>query len=150
MAHLCAAFPPSLLRFTAAPPRPVIHVQPCIYLASEFFNSVYSYTLPASMSEVDQDDVITQFMALAGCDRHVADNYLVAHDYDLERSLDFFYEHPPGPEQHAELAPAVQPTRAQLQQTLEGHPIDIDEDDEIERAIAASRGQEGACRLGPP
>eukprot|EP00879_Flechtneria_rotunda_P011830 GHRR01012357.1.p1 GENE.GHRR01012357.1~~GHRR01012357.1.p1 ORF type:complete len:434 (+),score=172.34 GHRR01012357.1:113-1303(+) len=43
-------------------------------------------------------DLVAQFCGITGAAAHVAENYLLAHEWNLERAVDFYLEHPP---QHA-------------------------------------------------
>lgn len=43
----------------------------------------------------ENSDLIAQFCAITGAAAHIAENYLLAHDFDLERAVDFYLEHPP-------------------------------------------------------
>jgi hypothetical protein len=51
----------------------------------------------------DKSAVIAEFCAITGAAPHIAENYLGAHDWDIGRASDFFFEHPPDAldEQHA-------------------------------------------------
>ena len=51
----------------------------------------------------DRSAVIAEFCAITGAAPHIAENYLGAHEWDIGRASDFFFEHPPDnlDEQHA-------------------------------------------------
>jgi UBA-like domain len=52
----------------------------------------------------DTSELVAQFCAITGAAPHVAENYLLAHEHDLERSVDFYFQHPP----HTDLHQGVQ------------------------------------------
>jgi hypothetical protein len=45
--------------------------------------------------EEDRSDMIAQFCAITGAPAHIGENYLIAHDWALERAVDFYMDHPP-------------------------------------------------------
>ncbi len=108
------------------------------------------------------DAVVAEFCALTSASALVAENYLSAHDWDLNRSLDFFYEHPPEGDGgiHAavpESPPALASTGVQAMPegagaayvgydggaTAAASPEWAGEDQDLERALAASLRQGG-------
>ncbi|GBF98850.1 hypothetical protein Rsub_11454 [Raphidocelis subcapitata] len=42
------------------------------------------------------DEAVLQFCSVTDAAPHVAENYLLAHDWDVERAVDFYFLHPPG------------------------------------------------------
>lgn len=49
----------------------------------------------AANMEEDRSDMIAQFCAITGAPAHIGENYLIAHDWALERAVDFYMDHPP-------------------------------------------------------
>jgi hypothetical protein len=47
---------------------------------------------------MDHSDVVAQFCGITDAPAHVAENYLEAMEWQLERAIDFFMEHPPNHE----------------------------------------------------
>lgn len=52
----------------------------------------------------DRSELVAQFCAITGAAAYQAEQYLEALEYDLERAIDFYMEHPPqdGPSLDAE------------------------------------------------
>lgn len=65
----------------------------------------------------DQSGIIAEFCALTGAAPHIAEHYLGAHDWDIQRASDFFFEHPPD---DAEDLHAVHGHRAESPPPLDG------------------------------
>eukprot|EP00878_Enallax_costatus_P028585 GHUV01030885.1.p1 GENE.GHUV01030885.1~~GHUV01030885.1.p1 ORF type:complete len:310 (+),score=123.98 GHUV01030885.1:141-1070(+) len=62
----------------------------------------------------DHSDLIAEFCAITGAVPYQAEGYLEAHEYDLERAIDFYLEHPPQEHPPAEVEeepPAAQPAQ---------------------------------------
>lgn len=80
--------------------------------------------------------MIAEFCGITGASHHIAENYLAAHEWELERSIDFYFQHPPGPDDAAAAAEHGPPA---LQNEPVAAPVAMDDDDdELRRALAAS------------
>ena len=94
----------------------------------------------------EHSDLVADFCGITGCSYHVAENYLAAHDWDPNRAIDFYFQHPPGPDDAAAAPRQDQP--GPLQRGDDAEPIVLDdEDEELRRALAAS--MQGASPPAP-
>jgi hypothetical protein len=89
-----------------------------------------------------KQDLIDTFCAITNASSHVAEHYLSAHGFDLNQSVAFYLEHPPGPADGPSHADAAGPRRPNQVVDLSGE----DGDDDIQRALAESmmESQDGA------
>ena len=109
--------------------------------------------------EADHSEAVANFTAITGSSDHVALHYLESCNYNVERAVDFFFSHPPDASHHAagdddmqEVAPTHPVFHDVSDDVLpmgprgaEDAPIDLaGEDEEFQRALAASMGGSGA------
>ena len=108
--------------------------------------------------EADHSEAVANFTAITGSSDHVALHYLESCNYDVERAVDFFFSHPPDTAHHASGDDMQEgaPTHPAFHdvgdddlpmgpQGAEDAPIDLaGEDEEFQRALAASMGGGGA------
>ena len=117
------------------------------------------------MEEDGQPEAIAQFCSITGCSAHVAEHYLSACNYDLDRSIEFFFENPPDAASVSQIAEDEQLAQLQQQQgqraAASSGPaaaraphaspaaedvIDLSgEDEELQRALAESLGAGADC-----
>ncbi|GLC65720.1 hypothetical protein PLESTF_000332700 [Pleodorina starrii] len=110
---------------------------------------------PANLPEL-----VSEFAAITGASPLVADHYLSACNYDLNRAVEFFFEHPPAPTQAGprpggnapdEEAAAMGALGDEADLAGEGlgqgggvsGPAAADDDEELQRALAASMTDAG-------
>jgi hypothetical protein len=90
------------------------------------------------------EEQVAQFAALAGCEPHVAEQYLAAHDGNLEAALNLYFEHPPDPAPRSPVQQRFDPAAIPQPLGVPSHPIDaFDDEEELNRVLAASMGAGG-------
>ena len=109
----------------------------------------------------DHSEAVASFCAITGATPHVAAYYLDACGFDLERSVDFYFQHPPDPQgaampAHDDMDEAPQPAAAHGNDDdpmLHGAAFDLtgEEDEQLQRGMAASmnQGRMGLLRRPP-
>lgn len=106
-------------------------------------------------------ELVSEFAGITGASPLVADHYLSACNYDLNRAVEFYFEHPPAPSQAAPRAAHNFANEAAAAIDAIGNDGDVarqafaqgnagagdrniaDEDEELQRALAASIADAG-------
>jgi hypothetical protein len=85
-------------------------------------------------------DAVATFCSITGASPTVAEYYLESCNHDLDRSVDFYFQNPPDTSHHRRVdeTDPRQARSAAAQNTLSHHEGREDEDDELQRALAAS------------